>query len=223
MIKEKKVKLSPSIIATDYKNPDTLNLALEFLKSNKVAILHLDVMDGKFVKNKTFDASFVRKMREKTDFILDTHLMVKNPEDVIEDYIEAGADILTVHYEATKNLENVLKQIKKKGVLAGVSIKPETDPTVLKSVLDKNLVDVVLVMSVEPGACGQTFNQGSIEKIKKIRKMNDKVDIEVDGGINDLTAPMVVKAGANIIVSGSAIFGASDPKSAIIHLMNLKR
>lgn len=223
MIKEKKVKLSPSIIATDYKNPDTLNLALEFLKSNKVAILHLDVMDGKFVDNRTFGSEFVKLMREKTDFILDTHLMVENPDQVIDEYVSAGSDILTVHFEATNNLEKVLKQIKKKGVLAGVSINPETEPEVLKPFFDKKLIDVVLVMSVNPGACGQQFNPQAINKIKKIREMNDKVDIEVDGGINMVTAPKVVDAGVNIIVSGSAIFGANDPKRALKQLMNLKR
>ena len=138
-----RVRISPSIIATDYKNEDNLDNALRVLKQAKVPLLHLDVMDGKFVENTTFGPEFVSKMRDKTDFILDTHLMIENPEDHIQEYIRAGADILSVHYESTKNLEATLKDIRDAGLLAGVSIKLETPVEELESLIKNKLVDLV--------------------------------------------------------------------------------
>lgn len=210
-----RVRISPSIIATDYKNEDNLDNALRVLKQAKVPLLHLDVMDGKFVENTTFGPEFVSKMRDKTDFILDTHLMIENPEDHIQEYIRAGADILSVHYESTKNLEATLKDIRDAGLLAGVSIKLETPVEELESLIKNKLVDLVLVMSVEPGDCGRAFDERALEKIATLRSYSSKLDIEVDGGINPDNIMLVVEAGANIVVSGSAIFKSDNPVETI--------
>lgn len=216
------VKISPSIIATNYTDKQILNETLLKLKEAKVELLHLDVMDGKFVKNKTFDHTFVEYIKNVTNFILDVHLMVKDPELVVEDYLNAGADILYVHYEATKQLEEVLDKIKGSGVLSGVSIKVDTPVDVLKPYLDKGLIDVILVMSVEPGECGQQFNSKALEKITYFKKFYPKVDIEVDGGINLVTAKDVIKAGADLLVSGSAIFNSGNLVKVIKELRKSK-
>lgn len=215
----KNVKIAPSIIAVDYNNEDVLNKALKDLKASKIALLHLDVMDGKFVTNKTFDHTFVEKMKDKTDFILDVHLMVENPMNSLEDYIQAGADILTVHHEAVKeSAEAVLNKIRSYGLLAGISINPETKVEVLKPYLDKNLVDVVLLMSVTPGACGQKFNANVFDKMEWLQKNYPKVDIEVDGGVNQTNAPSLIEMGAKVLVSGSTIFNSSDIAKTIKEL-----
>lgn len=206
----KLTKVSPSIIAIDYKNKEVLDEALKKLKNAKSELIHLDVMDGKFVKNETFDHTFVEYIKDKTDFILDVHLMVSEPEKVVENYLNAGADILTVHYEATSDLEVVLNKIRSYGCLSGVSIKIDTPTELLKPYLDKGLIDVVLVMSVEPGACGQKFNNAVLEKITYLKKFYPKVDIEVDGGVNLTNSKDLVKAGADVLVSGSTIFNSSD-------------
>lgn len=212
---ERKVRVSPSIIAIDITDDKKISEAVNILKEAKVELLHLDVMDGKFVPEKTFEADFVQKMHNETDFILDTHLMVDSPELVIDKYIEAGADILTVHYESTNNLEALLKKIKSKGLLAGVSIKLDTHIEVLLPYLKAKLIDVILVMSVEPGACGRPFDERVLNKISALREISPKVDIEVDGGINLGNIEAVVDAGANIVVSGSAIFKSENPVQTI--------
>ena len=215
----KNVKISPSIIAVDYENEEVLDRALSAIKDSKIALLHLDVMDGKFVSNKTFDHTFVEKMKNKTDFILDVHLMIENPIDALEDYIEAGADILTVHSEATKEkTEIALNKIRAHGLLAGLSINPETDVKTLKPYLEKGLVDVVLLMSVNPGACGQKFNAVVFDKIEWLQKYFPKVDIEVDGGINQTNAGPLIEMGAKVLVSGSTIFNSSDIAKTIKEL-----
>ena len=206
----KKIKIAPSIIAIDYNDEEKLNRAIDELKEAKVALLHLDVMDGKFVQNQTFDYKFVEQMKNTTDFILDVHLMIEKPEEAILKYIDAGADILTIHYESTDKVEEVLKQIKAKGVLAGLSINPETDINKIAPFLTKGLVDVVLLMSVNPGACGQKFNPIVYEKLIWMEKNYPKIDVQVDGGVNLSNASMLIRAGAKILVSGSAIFGSGD-------------
>lgn len=219
---ERKVRISPSIIATEYNNESKLSSALEMLKESKVALLHLDVMDGKFVSQKTFGPEFINKMQKQTDFLLDTHLMINSPEDYIDDYINAGADILTVHYESTQNLEWCLRKIKSNGLLAGVSIKLDTHIEVLVPYLQSKLIDVILVMSVEPGACGRKFDERALNKIKALRELSPKLDIEVDGGINLDNIKSVVDAGANIIVSGSSIFKSSNPSNVIKEMSSYK-
>ena len=220
---EKKVRVSPSIIAIDYNDEEKLSVALGQLKAAKVSLLHLDVMDGKFVPEKTFGPEFVQKMRNNTDFLLDTHLMVASPEKVVDKYISAGADIITFHYEAASDIENLLNKIKANGLLAGVSIKPQTDVSVLAPFIKAGLIDLVLVMSVEPGACGRPFDESSIEKIKRLRQMSSKIDIAIDGGINVGNIARVVDAGANIVVAGSGIFKTEDPVAAIKALRQYKR
>ena len=211
----KKVRVSPSIIAVDYNDTQKLESALQMLKKTRNPLLHLDVMDGKFVPEKNLGIEFVSKMQEETDFILDVHLMVENPETVIDEYIRVGADILTIHSEAVGDLASVLQKIKSSGVLAGVAIKLDTSIDEIKDYIKKDLIDVVLVMSVEPGACGRAFNEKALAKIRSLRKLSSRLEIEVDGGINLQNISSVVDAGANIVVSGSAIFGASDPRKVI--------
>lgn len=219
---ERKIKLSPSIIAVDYDNANVLKETLSLLEKAKLGLLHLDVMDGVFVPNKHLSPEFIQKMHNETDFILDVHLMIKNPEKVIDKYILAGADILTVHYESTDNLVSVLQKIKASGRLAGVSINPQTSVEELFPLIEESLVDLVLVMGVNPGACGQKFNPEVLFKIRKLRQKYPKIDIEIDGGVNLENIDMIVHSGANIVVSGSAIFNAKDPLKVIKEMKSYK-
>ena len=209
------MRISPSIIATDYKNEKTLTEMLGLLEKAQASMVHLDVMDGKYVKNKTFDHTFVDSIKNKTWLMADVHLMVENPDKVVDDYIAAGADIITVHFSQCKDLVATLKKIKSKNVLAGVAINPNESSMKLIDILKTGLVDIVLVMGVEPGACGQTFIPGMGEKVAEIRELSRDVLIEVDGGVTLKNAKMLHKMGANILVSGSAIFGSKDIKKAI--------
>lgn len=220
---ERKIRLSPSIIAVDYNNENELLKALNIIKETNVPLIHLDVMDGVFVKEKNLSVEFVERMKKETDCLLDVHLMVQNPEKVIDDYIAAGADILSVHFEATTDLREILKKIKANGVLAGVAIKPETPVEILDEYLAQNLIDVVLVMSVEPGACGRPFNPSALVKIEKIRRNYPKVDVAIDGGINQDNANLVVQCGANILIVGSGIFNTQSPVDAIENLKRYKQ
>ena len=209
------IRISPSILCIDYNNDEVLKVALRDIERAGAHMVHLDVMDGKFVPNKTFDHKFVNKIQDMTSLMLDVHLMVKNPENVIADYAEAGADIITVHYEACKEPLKVLKMIKDKNVLAGISISPQTPALKLKDILASGLVDVVLVMGVNPGASGQTIIPGSAEKVAEVRDIDKKVYIEVDGGVTLKNSSILRKMGANIIVSSKAIFEAKNMRKAI--------
>ena len=214
----KLIRVSPSILAIDYNNDEILQKALIDIEKAGANMVHLDVMDGKFVKNKTFDHKLVDKIKDMTSLLLDVHLMIENADAVIDKYAEAGADIITVHFEACKNIEETLKKIKAKNVVSGVAINPKTPALKLKDLLDTGLVDVVTVMSVQPGACGQKFIPGSAEKVAEIRELNKKVFIEIDGGVNTKNAPILRKLGANIIVSGSTIFSSKNIKKTIKQL-----
>ena len=209
------IRISPSILCIDYNNDDVLKVALKDIEKAGAHMVHLDVMDGKFVPNKTFDHKLVNKIQDLTSLMLDVHLMVENPENVISDYAEAGADLITVHYEACKEPLKVLKMIKDKNVLAGISISPQTPALKLKDILASGLVDVVLVMGVNPGASGQTIIPGSAEKVAEIRDMDKKVYIEIDGGVTLKNSSILRRMGANIIVSSKAIFEAKNMKKAI--------
>ena len=211
----KLIRISPSILCIDYNNDDVLKVALRDIERAGANMVHLDVMDGKFVPNKTFDHKLVNKIQDMTSLMLDVHLMVKNPENVIADYAEAGADIITVHYEACKDPIKVLKMIKDKNVLAGISISPQTPALKLSDILKTGLVDVVLVMGVNPGASGQTIIPGSAEKVAEVRDMDKKVYIEVDGGVTLKNSSILRRMGANIIVSSKAIFEAKNMRKAI--------
>lgn len=214
----KLIRVSPSIIAIDYKDDEVLTKALADIENAGASFVHVDVMDGKFVTNKTFDHKFVDKLKDKTNLMLDVHLMVENPDAVVDKYIDAGADILTIHFEGAKNIEATLKKIKSKNVVAGVAISPSTPALKIKDLLKTGLVDLVLVMGVEPGYCGQTFIPGSAEKVAEIREMDKRVFIEIDGGVTVKNSKILRKMGANILVSGATVFNSSNMKKTIHQL-----
>lgn len=209
------IRVSPSIIATNYKDKECLDSTLRLLEKSGAEFVHLDVMDGKFVPNVTFDETLVDYVKSNTTLMVDVHLMVEKPEEQVDKYIKAGADILTVHYENTKDLPKVLEKIKSKNVLAGVAINPDTPAIKLKDLLHAGLIDVVVVMGVKPGACGQTFIVGSAEKVAEVREMSRNVFISIDGGVTVRNAKILRKVGANILVSGSTIFNSKDIKKTI--------
>lgn len=176
---------------------------------------HLDVMDGTFTKNKSIDHTYIEQLKEKSVLLFDVHLMIKNPQKVIKKYINAGADIITVHYEVFEHVEDLiktLKVIKKAGKMCGVALSVETDEKVLEPIL--KYIDMVTVLCVKVGKSGQTFNKDALKKIKNIRALSPTILIEADGGVNGETAPLCVKAGADVLVSGFYIF-SNDTYEAI--------
>ena len=214
-MKPRLIRISPSILCIDYNDDIVLKLALDKIEQCGANMVHLDVMDGKFVSNKTFDHKLVDKIKDLTSLMLDVHLMIENPHDKVVDYANAGADIITVHYEACDNIEETLKLIKSKNVLAGVAINPKTPAMKLKDLLNRGLVDMVTVMGVNPGASGQTIIPGSAEKVAEIRDMDKRVYIQIDGGVTLKNVSILRKMGANVIVSSKAIFEAKNMKKAI--------
>ena len=200
-----KVKISPSILSADFAN---LGRDVKRLEQAGADYIHIDVMDGVFVPNITIGHEVVAAIRGYSSVPLDVHLMVQQPENHIENFAKAGADIITIHSEASLHLDRLIADIKSYGKKAGVSIVPSTSPEVLRYVINK--LDLILVMSVNPGFGGQKFIDYSVEKIARIVQMRQECDsqaeIEVDGGINQETAKLVKQAGANILVAGSYIF-----------------
>ncbi|SDI43780.1 ribulose-phosphate 3-epimerase [Pseudobutyrivibrio sp. 49] len=205
--------LAPSILSADF---GILKEQLELIDEAGAQYVHFDVMDGMFVPSISFGLPVLRSIRNYTDRLFDVHLMIMDPERYIKDFVDAGADIITVHAEACKHLDATIDLIKKSGVMAGVAINPATPLTEIMHVLEK--VDMVLIMTVNPGFGGQSLIPYTIDKVRELsvmaRQRKLKIDIEVDGGINDDTIEDVLEAGANIIVAGSAVFNGDVKANA---------
>ena len=202
------IKISPSILSADF---SILGDEIKSLEKAGADLIHVDVMDGHFVPNITMGPPIIKMVRKCTKLPFDVHLMISPVEKYIKAFADAGADIITIHPEATDNLKRAVGAIKSLGKKAGVSLNPKTPISALMNVI--NELDLILIMSVNPGFAGQSFMGEVLPKVTELRKMiNDKklkIDIEIDGGINFETAPLAVKAGANILVSGTTIFSGS--------------
>jgi ribulose-phosphate 3-epimerase len=213
------INIAPSILSADFTKLG--EEVAKIAKCDHVDYLHLDVMDGNFVPNITIGPDIIKSLRPKSELIFDTHLMINQPENHIEAFANSGSDIITIHYEATTHIDSVLTKIKSFGKKAGISIIPSTNEDVLDYILDK--IDLILIMTVNPGFGGQEFLTSQIEKIKKIRKKIDQsgkdILLEIDGGINDQTAKIAIAAGADILVSGSYIFGHNNYQERVNNLI----
>lgn len=203
-------QLAPSILSADF---NCLGEQIQQVEKSGIRWLHIDVMDGAFVPSISYGMPVIASIRKKTSLFFDVHLMVEEPGRYIQDFKKCGADQLTVHAEACRHLDSTLREIKQAGMRVGVAVNPATPLSQLEHVL--GLVDMVLIMTVNPGFGGQSYIDYCTEKISNLRKMVTEkglsVDIQVDGGINEKTLPTVLEAGANIIVAGSAVFGNDIP------------
>ncbi|MBQ2413763.1 MAG: ribulose-phosphate 3-epimerase [Rikenellaceae bacterium] len=211
--------ISPSMLSADFGN---LDRDTRMIDRSAAQWIHIDVMDGVFVPNISFGFPVMKPIRKASNKVLDVHLMIVEPEKYVARFAEAGADIVTFHYEATSTPEEAIRLIRESGAKVGISIKPKTPVEVLRDLLPK--VDLVLVMSVEPGFGGQSFIEGSTDKVRELRKMIDEagldVTIEIDGGVSAANAGELYEAGCDALVAGSAVFKAADPEEEILKILN---
>lgn len=209
--------IAPSLLAADFLH---LGAACTMLNESEAEWFHLDVMDGSFVPNISYGLPIIEQIKKTTSKVLDVHLMIVHPEKYISDFKKAGADVLTVHYEACPHLHSTLQLIKAQGMKAGVAINPHTSVELLKDVIQD--IDVVCVMSVNPGFGGQKFIEHTYEKVSALKNMitlaNASTLIEIDGGVTEYNAAKLVKAGADVLVAGTTVFKAADPKAMIVTL-----
>lgn len=209
--------VSPSVLSCDFGN---IQRDIEMLNSSSAEWIHIDVMDGVFVPNISFGFPVLSAIRKHTSKVLDVHLMIQNADSFLADFKNAGADLITVHLEACTHLHRTIQAIKSLGMKAGVALNPHTPVHLLNNILPD--LDLVLVMSVNPGFGGQSFIQGSLEKVKELKILREQKKfnylIEVDGGVNQLNAPLLKEAGADVLVAGSYVFNSKDPVQTISEL-----
>ena len=214
------IKISPSILSADF---SILGNEIKKLEDGGADMIHIDVMDGHFVPNLTFGPPVIEKIRKCTNLPFDVHLMISPVEKYIKDYASAGADIITIHPEATDDLNRTIEEIKSYSKKVGVSLNPKTPAKIIENLLNK--IDLILIMSVNPGFAGQKFMPEVLDKVKFLRNKIDKeklnIDIEIDGGIDFKTAPLAIQAGANILVSGTTIFKGTNSISE--NIKNLRK
>lgn len=212
--------VSPSVLSCDFAN---IQRDIEMLNLSSAEWIHIDVMDGVFVPNISFGFPVLAAIRRHTQKVLDVHLMIANPDAYLSDFASAGANVLTVHVEACTHLHRTISEIKRLGMKAGVALNPHTPLSVLEEIIVD--LDLVLIMSVNPGFGGQKFIPSAVEKVAKltalIEEKKSKALIEVDGGVNLENGKPLVEAGANVLVAGSSVFGSSSPTDTIASLVNL--